>query len=169
MWLFLWTSNFTEQRPGWEVAQTSILTFSKKTLHLLTRLVIVDEDVEAQALEALEQLARVSVRAVAYIHPCWNAQMSFYSHIEPNLTRCTMCLKQVCRTCLFIKVFVVDDDALSHSLVAHLILECWWNNSVMAFRRVVLLPRLAILILLTSGVRERQNIQKHLTLTQYHY
>lgn len=50
--------------------RTSALTLSEKTLHLLTRLIVVDEDVKAQALEALEQLACVSVRAVAYIHPC---------------------------------------------------------------------------------------------------
>lgn len=56
----------------------------------------------------------------------------------------------MCHTCVFIKVFVVDDDALPHSPVAHLILECWENNSGMAFRRVVLLPRLAILIFFAS-------------------
>lgn len=67
--------------------------------------------------------------------------------------------KNGCHTCFFIKVFVVDDDALSHSLVAHLILECWWNNSVMAFRRVVLLPRLAILFLLTNRIREKKRIR----------
>lgn len=47
-----------------------LLTLSEKTLHLPTRLIVVDEDIEAQALEALEQLSRVSVRAVAHIHPC---------------------------------------------------------------------------------------------------
>lgn len=45
------------------------LTLPEKTLHLLTRLVVVDADVEAQALEALEQLACISVSAIAYIHP----------------------------------------------------------------------------------------------------
>lgn len=46
------------------------LTFSEKMLHLLTCLVIVDEDVKTKALEALVQLAGVSVRTIAYIHPC---------------------------------------------------------------------------------------------------
>jgi hypothetical protein len=31
--------------------------------------------------------------------------------------------KEYC-TCLILKVFVVDDDALAHLLVAHLIAEC---------------------------------------------
>ena len=50
--------------------KASLLTLSEKTLHLLTCLIVVDEDIEAQALEAFEQLAGISVRAVAYIHPC---------------------------------------------------------------------------------------------------
>lgn len=78
---------------------------------------------------------------------------------ELNWARCTMCWTHACPTCLLIKVFIIDDDTLSHSLVAHLILECWWNNSVMAFRRVVLLPRLAILILLTNRGRQKRNIK----------
>lgn len=46
------------------------LTLSEETFHLLTCLIVVDEDIEAQGLEALEELAGVSIRAVAYIHPC---------------------------------------------------------------------------------------------------
>lgn len=46
------------------------LTLPEETLHLLAGLIIVDEDVEAQTLEALEQLAGVTVRPVAYIHSC---------------------------------------------------------------------------------------------------
>lgn len=49
---------------------TLILTLSEKTLHLLTRLIVIDADVEAKALETFEQLTSVSVRAVTYIHPC---------------------------------------------------------------------------------------------------
>lgn len=46
------------------------LTLSEETLHLLTRLIVVDEDIKAKGLEALEELAGVSIRTVAYIHPC---------------------------------------------------------------------------------------------------
>lgn len=45
------------------------LTFSEKMLHLLTCLVIVDEDIKTKALEALGQLAGISIRTIAYIHP----------------------------------------------------------------------------------------------------
>ena len=76
---------------------------------------------------------------------------SAYNKTEENRIKYSIRWMSAFNTCLLIKVFVVDDDTLSHSLVAHLILECWWNNSVMAFRRVVLLPRLAILILLTEN------------------
>lgn len=145
--------------------KTSLLTLFEKTLHLLTRLIIVDEDVKAQALEALKQLTCISVRAISYIHPCGDNLL--WIHTICNNTECLHCIrrnmvctKHVSCTCLFIKIFVIDDDALSHSLVAHLILECWWNNSVMAFRRVVLLPRLAILILLTNSRRETEKLRK---------
>lgn len=53
-----------------EWKRTSLLTLSKKTLHLLTCLIVVDEDIEAKALEAFAQLAGVPVCAIAYIHPC---------------------------------------------------------------------------------------------------
>lgn len=49
---------------------TSQLTLFEKTLHLLTCLIVVDEDIEAQTLEAFEQLTSVSICAIAYIHPC---------------------------------------------------------------------------------------------------
>lgn len=65
-------------------------------------------------------------------------------------------IRRLFSTCPLIKVFVVDDDTLSHALVAHLILECWRNNSVMAFRTAVLLPHLAILILLTGKFRKNK-------------
>lgn len=118
--------------------------------------------------------ARLRLGPCRCVHSSLSKQSAYNTHslcnnIEQNWTGCIMCLKSVYCTCLFIKVFVVDDDALAHSLVAHLILECWWNNSVMAFRRVVLLPRLAILILLTSGVREKTKYYGKLTHPQWHY
>lgn len=54
------------------------LTISKKTLHLLAGLVVVDEDVEAEALETFEQLTGVSVGAVPYIHACRDALLSVH-------------------------------------------------------------------------------------------
>lgn len=60
------------------VAQPLALTISEKTLHLLARLIVVDEDVKAEALETLEQLTRVSVGAVPYIHPCRDALLSMH-------------------------------------------------------------------------------------------
>lgn len=124
------------------------LTLSEKTLHLLTCLIVVKNDIKAQVLEALVKLACISIRAVAYIHPCQKRTLTLQTQYAITLSQTEFIrLSKVCYTRLFIKVFVIDDDALSHSPVAHLILECWWNNSVMAFRRVVLLPRLAILIL----------------------
>lgn len=57
-------------------AQSWTLTISEKTLHLLTRLIVVDEDVEAEALETFEQLTSVSVGAVPYIHPCQDTLLS---------------------------------------------------------------------------------------------
>lgn len=47
------------------------LTLSEKMLHLLTRLVIVDEDIETKTLEALVQLAGISICTIAYVHPCF--------------------------------------------------------------------------------------------------
>lgn len=169
----LWTHT-KEQESVWstytECQRTSLLTLSEKTLHLLTCLIIVDEDIEAKALEAFEQLTGVSVCAVAYIHPCQDKfirKTTFHATIlRKNWIRYTVCMKHVCFTCLLIKVFVVDDDTLAHSLVAHLILECWWNNSVMAFRRVVLLPRLAILILLTNITDGNRWLRTALTKTK---
>lgn len=61
-------THMKETRTVWGLP--SVLTLSEKTLHLLTRLIVVDADIEAQALEAFEQLTCVSVRAIAYIHPC---------------------------------------------------------------------------------------------------
>lgn len=46
------------------------LTLSEKMFHLLTCLVIVDDDIKTKTLEALAQLAGVSIRTIAYIHPC---------------------------------------------------------------------------------------------------
>lgn len=59
----------------------SFLTFSEKTLHVRTCLVVVNKDVKAQVLEALEQLACVFVRAVTYIHTCGGAGGSDYKDI----------------------------------------------------------------------------------------
>jgi len=69
--------------------------------------------------------------------------------------------KKSCRwrlTCLIIKVLVVDDDALANApaLVAHLILECWWNNPEMAFSRLQL-P----ILLLTE--RQRWTVNQSIT------
>lgn len=69
----------------------SLLTLSKKTLHLLTCLIIVDEDIEAQALEAFEQLTSVSVCAVAYIHPCQDIVFIIHSTCIVNWIRYPMC------------------------------------------------------------------------------
>jgi len=68
----LFGERYLPPRPVKEtkVARTPLLTLSEETLHLVAGLIVVDEDVEAQALEAFEQLSRVPVRAVAYIHPC---------------------------------------------------------------------------------------------------
>lgn len=66
-------------------SQTLTLTIPKKTLHLLARLIVVDEDVEAQALETFEQLASVSVGAVPYIHPCRDTLLSVHV-VDPAKT-----------------------------------------------------------------------------------
>lgn len=109
-----------------ETLTLDCLTFSEKMLHLLTCLVIVDEDIKTKALEALAQLAGVSIRTVAYVHPC----LKHTNHLIRRgvFTRMTSKPNQIGRlssTCLLVEVFVVDDDTLSHSLVAHPILECW--------------------------------------------
>jgi len=54
---------------GLSGGQVCALTCSEQVLHLLAALVVVDVHFKAQALEALEELAGVSVGAVAYIHP----------------------------------------------------------------------------------------------------
>lgn len=46
------------------------LTLFEETFHLLTCLIVVDEDIKPKALEALEQLAGISICTITYIHPC---------------------------------------------------------------------------------------------------
>lgn len=46
-----------------------LLTLFEKMLHLLTCLVVINNDFKAQAPEALKQLTCVPVRPIANIHP----------------------------------------------------------------------------------------------------